>query len=222
MMTCHNLIPSHRRRARRRHVRIRRWIAAGTMYAAAMLALGAVCRLTAGGPEPAVADELAKLSHVMKTTNQSMAELSRQLGEAQATLNLSRAIGSEPDWSQLLSLLAQSLGQDVVLNSCQLEPAPASAVRAGQAVKAAAAGVGTGGVSAATAEASSACRPVRYRLRISGRGRSQAAVSEFVLRLEQTKLFDQVLPPKTNRETFLRKDAIAFWVECVLSETPQP
>ena len=200
---------------------MQRWIAVGMVYAAAMVALGLVCRLAGGGPEPAVADELARLSHVIDADNQSITELRRQLDEAQARLDLSRAIGSEPDWSQLLRLLAESLGQDVVLNSCQLEPAPAPAARPGQAVKAATAGGGTGGVSAAAAEASSAGRPAQYRLRISGHGRSQTAVSEFVLRLEQTKLFDQVLPPKTSRETFQKKDAIAFWVECVLSETPQ-
>jgi hypothetical protein len=54
-------------------------------------------------------------------------------------------------------------------------------------------------------------------LTITGYGRSQAAVSHFVLRLEEAQLFDQVTLIKTSREPFAASDAYAFQIECSLS-----
>jgi hypothetical protein len=41
-------------------------------------------------------------------------------------------------------------------------------------------------------------------------------VSQFVLRLEQTGLFESVELVKTNREPFLATDAVAFKLDCQL------
>lgn len=53
-------------------------------------------------------------------------------------------------------------------------------------------------------------------LDFTGLGHSQAAVSRFVLRLEETALFRSVTLLDTRREPFLAGYAITFRVECVL------
>ncbi len=62
------------------------------------------------------------------------------------------------------------------------------------------------------------------QLQLGGLGLAQQAVSEFVLRLEETSLFRQVKLLDTKREPFLDSDAIAFHIECLIEteEAVQP
>jgi Tfp pilus assembly protein PilN len=53
-------------------------------------------------------------------------------------------------------------------------------------------------------------------LELTGFAHTQREVSEFVLRLEQTPLFEKVKLIDTRREPFLRGSAIGFRVECEL------
>ncbi len=55
-------------------------------------------------------------------------------------------------------------------------------------------------------------------LSISGLGRSQPAVSQFVLRLEAMHLFARVTLLDTNRETFLGGEALGFRIDCSLDD----
>ena len=58
-------------------------------------------------------------------------------------------------------------------------------------------------------------------LEVVGIGRSQLAVSQHVLRLEQTGLFSKVNLIDTGREPFLNTNAIGFRIQCVFGETQQ-
>ena len=53
-------------------------------------------------------------------------------------------------------------------------------------------------------------------LRLAGVGRSQAAVSQFVLRLEQLGLFDRVTLLDTRREPFGADSAVGFRAVCIM------
>ena len=53
-----------------------------------------------------------------------------------------------------------------------------------------------------------------FSINIEGLGRSNSAVSEFVLRLESLGLFDSVVLQKGTRETFLSGEAVAFRIQC--------
>jgi hypothetical protein len=61
--------------------------------------------------------------------------------------------------------------------------------------------------------------PAGFVLNIAGLARSQLAVSQFILRLEQTGLFDRVSLIDTARETFLGGPATGFKLECSLTGT---
>jgi hypothetical protein len=54
----------------------------------------------------------------------------------------------------------------------------------------------------------------RYGLKLSGFGRTQTSVSQFVLRLERIGIFESVRLLNSYRQAFLNDQAIAFSLEC--------
>src|SRR5205823_4400966 len=132
--------------------------------------------------------------------SKSLAVLRGQLNEARSVLRAGRAVLDLPDWSLLLALVGSLRGTDVVLDRCELDrPAGRASL-----------------VTAAAAVAPPTDSSGPSLLRLQGHGRSQAAVSQFALRLERTDLFDNVAWLKTAREPFLGGDAVAFRLECQL------
>ncbi len=114
-----------------------------------------------------------------------------------------RAVGEQPDWSLLLAMLSSALGDETVLRSIRLQAPP-------EAAPGAAGGSGTPGGAAAART----LQPIT--LEVTGLGRTQQVVSEFVLRLEHTPLFEMVRLVDTRREPFLNDHAVVFRIECVL------
>ena len=55
-------------------------------------------------------------------------------------------------------------------------------------------------------------------LLLGGLGRTQSSVAQFVVRLEQTGLFDEVKMITATREPFLSNEAVGFKLECRMSE----
>ena len=203
-----NLIPIYRVDARRRRTRGRRWVVACAAYAALLTIGYGMCEATWGGTDPQLASELQAASEKLEKSQSVLARLRPELAEGRARLNAARAVALQPDWSIVLAALAKSLGEEVVLSSCKLDtqtaaaPAPSPAASSADADKA--------------KKKPSKPEPVRVVLSVNGFGRSQVAVSQFVLRLEQMKLFDRVKLIKTSREPFLGGEAVAFQLECLL------
>ena len=105
----------------------------------------------------------------------------------------------------LLALLANTKGEDVVLRSVSVGPAPVPPpppVERGKPVPPPPA--------------------PETLLEVMGVGQTQLAVSQHVLRLEQTGLFSKVALLDTGREAFLNSSAIAFRLQCVFGEPRQP
>jgi len=196
-VTSFNLIPEHRRQARRRLSRTRVWAIACAAYAAAILGAYAFCHATWTGPDSALASDLAETAAKMEERNRQVRMLRGQVGRARLTLESKRAVGDQPDWAVVLVLLARNLDDELVLKRCKLEP-------------------DTGRKPAGKAGSPPATEPKRFTLDISGFGRSQKAISQFVLRLERTNLFERVTLVKTNREPFVTGNAMAFQIRCLL------
>ena len=109
-----------------------------------------------------------------------------------------------------MSLLAAKSGADVVLKGCTVrprDPAPPPPPPKKPGAKA--------------APAPPPAEPVML-VSVMGRGRSQQAVSQFVLRLESTGLFGRVTLVETNRDNSERVDAIGFRIDCSLDEPAGP
>jgi hypothetical protein len=131
-------------------------------------------------------------------------ELRRRLAGVTRELEVSQAIGGQPDWSKLLVLLGNELGEEVVLSQCGLATTNASA------------GDITGNLKAwvASSPLEELLASRRYRLKLAGFGRTQRSVSQFVLGLEKTAVFESVRLINSYRQAFLDGQAIAFSIEC--------
>jgi hypothetical protein len=209
-----NLIPAYRHEARRRRTRGRRWVVACVMYAATLVFGYGICQATLGGDDPRLIEELTASREEVSRADATAARLRPELAEAQAKLDATRAVALQPDWSILLAAMARSLGDDIVLASCTLETQTISPTNSQTSAPAVAPTAGP-----AKPGEKPAAERVQVVVNVTGFGRTQVAVSQYVLRLEQMKLFDRVKLIKTSRESFMDGDAVSFQLECPLGTT---
>jgi hypothetical protein len=205
-----NLIPAARRDAKRRRKHRNACAAAccayGVMLACAVGVAHVVCAGDGGGgggePLPV---RLSKAEAEIERYQQQSAAARSELAAAKATIEANRTVAEQPDWSLLLALLAKTTGEDVVLRSVLVAPPP----NAPQPTPAA----GKAGPAPAAPE---------VVLELTGVGQSQLAVSQHVLRLEQTGLFSKVTLLDTNREAYVSSHVIGFRLQCQFGEPRQP
>lgn len=197
-----NLLSPARRLARVRRRRISRWSAGLTLYVALLAGVWIAVHVGGSGADRTVAAELEAVRGEMEEARATIQALRPELVEARNVLAASRAVGNQPDWSLLLSVLAGLLDEQTVLSDFQIEPATGEPWRAGRARRADAKDTAHG----------------PYRLQLDGFGQSQRAVQRYVLRLEQTGLFEQVMLVDTRTASFGDDEAIAFRVTCQLGE----
>ncbi len=210
-----NLVPSARREAQVRGARIRFWFMTCVIYGLGWLGALVLVGATALNDDAGLRDELRQVIGLVAESESELATLRDELGRSRAELTTSLTIGKQPDWSALLALLSTTLGDRIILRNCKLTTVHKSPG-------------GRGPATASTAEDRSVTGVAResttIQLQLGGLGMAQQAVSEFVLRLEETSLFRQVRLLDTRREPFLDGDAIAFHIECLLEteEALQP
>lgn len=188
-----NLIPAPRREKKARRRRVRWWATRLTIYAAALVVAGLVRMSTAGRCSRALADEDKLLTAKLNSARQVLLGLKHELSDTRGKLESIRTVGKQPDWGVMLRLVADKLGDEAVLDHCALRHIKR----------------------ASDDEESPGGR--RIVLDLSGLARSQAAVADFILRLEKTGLFARVKLLKTNRRTFEGERIVTFWLECLLS-----
>ena len=210
-MNAINLIPRARMEARRRRARWVRCFAVCGAYAVLLLGLCALSRLAYVKVDPTVKEKLVESATEVERAGKAIVAVKEQLALADATLRASRSISEQPDWSALMALLAAKAGDEIVLKTCLVRPKDPD-----RQVDTRSQGPGAleGGARVAQAPAA---EPSMV-LGLSGLGLSQGAVSQFVLKLEATRLFAKVALIDTSRAALERTDAIAFRLECSLDE----
>jgi hypothetical protein len=203
-MKCFNLMPAPRRQAKACRTRIRQWLVVGVAYTVMLATICIVCHRTWGlGPDP-LADEISQTTDRIRTSGRTIAILQKQLVASRWKLDTFKGVGQQPDWSVVLTLLADGLGNEVVLSGCQLDeimiPLDSNA--------------GSTPPPAPPGARQEKAQKMAFVLSVSGFGRSQTAVSQFVLRMERSGLFDNVRLVSTVREPFLNAKAISFRLKC--------
>jgi Fimbrial assembly protein (PilN) len=191
-----DLIPESRRLARQRRVRCRAWFAIGGAYASLLvLVCLSVFGVGMGMDMRDAVEDLAQLDSELAELQKTREQLRPELADRRMILLSSRSIADQPDWSVLLAYLADDLLDDeIVLRACSLAPADGSGDKGELADS-------------------------PLTLTLNGYAKSTPAASLFVLRLEQSGLFDRVILTRTNLEPFLEGQAIAFEVRCLVGET---
>ena len=191
MMRSRNLIPPSRLFQRQTRRVLRRWVLIVAIYAGALLAGYGVLqgRMNVGVHDGS--GELQAASQVIAQGRKILDAQQRRLSAVLIEQAANRSVGHQPDWSILLSALAGELGDEVVFRGCRVECAlPA--------------GTGT----AVNQQAA---------VKLDGLGKTQQSVSKFILRLEESGLFDQVKLVRTTREAMGDATAIAFQLTCSLA-----
>ena len=197
-------MPAPRRMAKARSLRLRKW-AVGCVAFAMVLLLACLGSYRVWGGDPTALDrQLDRTEIGIQNARLSVRTMRGELGAAQRRLVLNRAVGRQTDWSVMMALLARTLEDDIVLKRCRLE------LQAFEQPKPDAPGRGRSGPMAPSPPAGTGL----FVVRLSGLGRTQASVSQFLLRLEKTGLFDKVTLIKTGREPFLTEQAVAFELDC--------
>lgn len=185
-----NLIPTRYLAARRRRVRTRRWAVGVAAYALLLLPAWGVMRMTSGGAQRVAAEQLAQADDRIADTEAALRTIQPRLAAALATLEAGNSVGDQPDWSILMTAVANLLGDDAVLTRFALEP---------------------------VAEDKRSPRPSRqYVLHVQGLGRSHEVVSGYVLKLEGLGLFDSVKLLSTKREPIAEQTAVGFQIDCTM------
>ena len=199
-----NLIPSQRLAGKCRQRRLRIWAGVCAVYVLFLAGGLLLTHFLWRGKGSSVERENRTVQRTIHQHNARVAHLRGAVAEVARELEVSQAIGTQPDWSKLLLLLGHELGEEVVLSQCGLTTTDEKAADITGNLKA--------WLSSSRLEDLLASR--RYRLKLAGFGRTQSSVSQFVLGLEQTGVFDSVRLITSYRQAFLDGQAIAFSIEC--------
>ena len=199
-----NLIPAARLARRRLQKRLRLWALIGGTYALLLATGSLAARILYPAENHSLVEQLAGSTQQIKQANGRMLELDRELADATAAKETTRALDELPDWSRLLVGLSHEMGEDVVLSRFQL--------------------VAHGDHESILTEKwkeSLASKPLnvllaerRHELVLHGFGRTQESVSQFVLRLEALGAFELVRLANSRRQAFRDGRALAFTIEC--------
>jgi hypothetical protein len=208
-LTRDNLIPAWRLLKRSRLNRVRTWATVLGIYGSLLGATYVACLVFGADDGQAVLEQMRHSTERFRKAGKEIHTLRASLTEASRQIAAAHSLAQNPDWSLLLAMVARELSDDVVLDRCSLAP-----VDTGADEKPSAAPAGT-----ARTEAHGAGEVLyqRYLLDLSGFAQTQTGVSQFVLRLEKTRLFESVRLVKTQKRQFMDSQAVSFRIECALN-----
>lgn len=205
-MTRDNLIPAWRLQKRSRLNRVRTWATALGVYGVLLGATYVACLAFGADDGQAVLEQMRHSTERFRKAGKEIHTLRASLTEASRQIAAAHSLAQNPDWSLLLAMVARELSDDVVLDRCSLAPVDTGADEKPSAAPAEALGAGE-------------VLYQRYLLDLSGFAQTQMGVSQFVLRLENSRLFESIRLIKTQKRQFMDSQAVSFRIECALSGT---
>jgi len=193
-----NFIPPRRRQLRRVRSRARAW---GIGVGALLLLLGgaqSMLLMHGDAPDGGVAGEVARVREALEQETRARVELERSIAGAEGQIALVHAIGTHPDWSVLLKVLANERGERVVLERVGLRPTDR--------------GDRPSGTPAARSES--------YTINLAGQALTPGDASRYTSSLESLGLFDAVRLLETKLVNSDGHERVAFRIECSLGARP--
>jgi Tfp pilus assembly protein PilN len=198
-----NMIPADRLAKKHQKARLRLWTLVCGVYFIFLVVFVLSGRFFWGGYNDPITEEIKSTAERIERYSSTIQQLQEKLTKATAELQACQAISCRPDWSKLLVLLSGELGEEVVLGNCQIV-----ILNKGRNVK------NNLRELFSSSDPAALLAKRRYKLELSGYGRTQTAVSQFVLRLERMRIFDSVRLINSYRGAFLKSEAVAFSIEC--------
>ncbi len=204
-MSDFNFIPADRLARRHCKTKLRIWAVIGGTYLVFLIASVVLANVFLLGMAGSVGEELGVIENSLSQDNTTVISLREEIAKSVRELKVKRVTSVQPDWSRLLALLAEELGEEVVLKSCRLTRLNAQNSEINKT---------------STGQASSSGQfqlsSQRYQLSLSGFALTQVSVSNLLLRLERIKLFESVKRVSSYRQIFLDENAVSFAVVCTI------
>lgn len=175
-----NLIPPQRLLVRSLRSRRHAWIVGLTAHLSLMLGISIAARQVWPGGSSALAAELVDAKQQIDRLNGQITKQRKLTADVAARTALINGISDQPNWSDLLQLIDQNVGDDITLKQTQLQEAGDH----------------------------------QFSLSLRGMAQSQASVTQFVLRLQQSNLFKDIRLGRSEREPFMSGSAISFELTC--------
>jgi hypothetical protein len=212
-----NLIPLYRQAAKARQRHLRAWILFCSAYSALLVLVYGVGYAHWAGPVRPLAAELSKADQATADLDKTLAARRADIDELAQRLDSAKSATMHADWSILLALVSETLGDDVVLEKCQLDQVIPQTPIAPVPTAAPAAPTAPAPKPPASAKPPKIVTPDPIWLfKADGLARNPQSVSQFILRLESSGLFDRVTLIKTSRESYRDREATSFNLECSL------
>lgn len=205
-----NLVPVPRQIDRMRRSRIKTWLVIGSAFSVVLVVAFAVFKVMIGTAFQSVDSELNEVNAQLALAGKNIQAIQPQLVNSRLTLQASRAVGNQPDWSVLVALLTSRLNDRVVLSYMGLSPVAVSTAQPTVPR------VGRRGAPAKPAKDEEVKAPQQFSMDVRGMAKTQAALSTFVLKLEQAKIFAKVVLQDAQRVGFVKGEAIQFQIHCTL------
>lgn len=189
-----NLLPMPRQRLLARQDRARRWAVAIAIYAGFLACLWIGSRSYVAQEQSGL-ERRVRASEAEKAGVESALSVLRQkTAKVQASLTTARSIAGHPDWSVLLSLVANLRGAEIEIERIALGPRKSD----GKPVP----GKSSKGI----------------WVRVSGLGKDHQAVAQFALRLEGSGLFDRVGLSDASKSASEPGGFVGFEIEAQIDE----
>jgi hypothetical protein len=148
-----------------------------------------------GGP---VERDIQNARQYVRQMDTALSVAKKDLASLQTRQRMVATLIDQPDWAAFLQLVGKPLGPNLVLREAKLQDL--------------------------SVDMANAPRPPNrlsghvYKLELRGLAKSQTDLSNYVKRLEETTLFDEVRLLRSGREPFLTGTATNFEVECRINE----
>jgi len=196
-----NLTPPAYRAARDQRRRVRAWgRLLSVLIVAGVLIVANVWK--DANPARAAWAAVTDLEGKIDERKRELALLRASVGLLNKELESVTAVSNHPDWTPALRLIADRLGNDVVLDSCVLDR-PRDAPSGGPA-----------GLPARKALKPAARTRLVYALELSGLATNQAAVHRYLADLQTARLFDSVTLIETRSRPLADRLFMGFRLSC--------
>jgi hypothetical protein len=190
-----NLLPLPRRRLLARQDRTAKWAIVIAFYTLILACLWLGSRQYVAGGRSGLERRVAAIETEKAGVESAIAGLREKATRVQASLATARSIADHPDWSVLLSLIANIRGTEIEVDRIALGPRKAEAKPvAGKAAK----GVW---------------------VRVSGLGKDHQAIAHFALRLEGAGIFERVALSDASKDASEPEGLVGFEIEAHIDET---
>lgn len=194
-MVVSNLLPIPRRRLLARQDRTAKWTIVVALYSVALGCLWLGSRQYVAGGRSGLERRVAAIETEKAGVESAIAGLREKSTRVQASLATARSIADHPDWSVLLSLIANIRGRDIEVDRIALGPRKVEAKPvAGKAAK----GVW---------------------VRVSGLGKDHQAIAQFALRLEGAGIFERVALSDASKNASEPEGLVGFEIEAQIDES---